>query len=55
MPLCVHWHLAVRVFLKGITREHCLKPPDQDLLKGHPPQSGPMKRHLPLLALTRIQ
>jgi hypothetical protein len=49
-PHHVGWHLTVRVFLIGITRESCLKHPDQDLPGGHWPLSGPMERHLPLLA-----
>jgi hypothetical protein len=32
MPLCVGWHLAVRVFSSGITQERRLKPPDLDLI-----------------------
>jgi hypothetical protein len=52
MPLHVGWHLAVRVFLIGITRERCSKPPGLDLMGGHQPLSGPMERYLPLLALT---
>jgi hypothetical protein len=34
MPLCVGWHLAVRVFPPGITWERHLKPPDPDLIGG---------------------
>jgi hypothetical protein len=34
MSLRVGWHLAVRVFSKGITRESRLKPTGQDLPGG---------------------
>jgi hypothetical protein len=51
-PLCVGWHLTIRVFQIGITRESRLKPPGQDLPKGHLPISGPMERYFFLLALT---
>jgi hypothetical protein len=34
MPLRVGWHLDIRVFLLGITRERHLKPPDPDLIGG---------------------
>jgi hypothetical protein len=53
MPLHVVWHLAVWVFWPGITRESRLKPPGPNLIEGTLALSGPMKRHLPLLGLTR--
>jgi hypothetical protein len=31
MPLCVGWHIAVRVFPLGITQESRVKPLGQDL------------------------
>jgi hypothetical protein len=34
-PLRVGYHLAVWVFPPGITRERHLKPPSQDLIRGH--------------------
>jgi hypothetical protein len=34
MPLRVGWHLVVRVFLPGITRERHLKPLGSDLIRG---------------------
>jgi hypothetical protein len=32
MPLCVGWHLDIRIFPSGITRERHLKPPSLDLI-----------------------
>jgi hypothetical protein len=56
MHLCVGWHHAVWVFQIGITREHRLKPPGLDLIRGaHQCLSGPMERHLPFLALTHVR
>jgi hypothetical protein len=34
LPLRVGWHLAIRVFLIGITWESHLKPPGPDLIGG---------------------
>jgi hypothetical protein len=54
MPLCVGWHLAVLVFLLGITQERCLKPYGSDLIRGggHKPLPNPMERDLSWLAFT---
>jgi hypothetical protein len=54
MPLCVGWHLAVLVFLLGITQERCLKPYGPDLIGGggHKPLPNPMERDLSWLAFT---
>jgi hypothetical protein len=37
MPLHVGWHLAVRDFRQGITRESRLKPPGLNLIEGISP------------------
>jgi hypothetical protein len=58
MPLHVRWHIAIRIFSMGITRERRLKPPGPNLPGeggGNLPLSGPMERYLPLLAITHAR
>jgi hypothetical protein len=52
MPLHVGWHLAVRVFLLGITWESHMKPPSQDLPGRGGGALDPVWSHGEVLALT---